>query len=95
MKNLRERSGGIEDFDHKLDDKLIAFEDSGHDKKTFARIDNNVRFGATALSERRGLVSTQRHRRNAPERDPDERHFWANIQMHADRDVNAARNILL
>ncbi|MEM0146701.1 MAG: hypothetical protein QW606_05780 [Conexivisphaerales archaeon] len=27
--------------------------------------------------------------------DPDERHIWANIRVHADRDLNAARNILL
>ncbi|MEM3855466.1 MAG: hypothetical protein QXG99_08095, partial [Conexivisphaerales archaeon] len=68
MKNLGERSGDREDFAHKLtkDNKLIAFEDSGHDKK-HSLISIIMYPWGQLPTRQKGVAdwsSTQQHRRN-------------------------------
>ncbi|MEM3197710.1 MAG: hypothetical protein QW431_07195 [Conexivisphaerales archaeon] len=80
MKNLRERSGGIEDFDHKLDDKLIAFEDSGHDKKHSLVSIIMYPWGQLPTGQKgSGWYQLSNIEEMFQMRDPDERHIWVNI----------------
>ncbi|MEM0123504.1 MAG: hypothetical protein QXH39_00190 [Conexivisphaerales archaeon] len=63
-KSWRKVRRQIDDFTHKLDNKLIVFKDSEYGEKTFARIGNNGLLGATSPTaykvERRGLVVNRR-----------------------------------